>query len=55
MDIELELRPENNGVNCPYNGEHIDNHGNIIEYQCDECDYLLSCTEKSTSTNSTHP
>lgn len=43
MHDDIELCPGNNGTNCLYNGEHYDENGNIIECQCDECDYLLCC------------
>lgn len=40
-----ELIPGNNGKDCPGNGEHIDENGDIIECCCDECDYMLCCIE----------
>lgn len=46
MCREYDLIPGNGGVNCPYNGEHTDEYGKIIECQCDECDYLMCCIEE---------
>ncbi len=41
----IELIPENNGEDCKGNGNHFDENGKLIECCCDECDYLLCCTE----------
>lgn len=38
------LAPGNNGQHCLYNGEHSDSDGNNIEICCDQCDYLICCT-----------
>ena len=35
------LTPGNMGKNCLGNGSHLE-----IECCCDECDYLMCCTEK---------
>ena len=45
----VKLVPGNNGRDCYGNGEHRDMFGNIIECCCDECDYLLCCTEDKIS------
>lgn len=37
------LFPGNSGADCPGNGEHRDESGDIIECCCDECDYLMCC------------
>ena len=42
IDNEL-LTPGNYGIDCIGNGEHYDNDGNIIECQCDECDFMIGC------------
>ena len=39
------LDPRNGGENCPGNGKHLDENGEIIECMCDECDYLMDCTD----------
>ncbi|MCI5891782.1 MAG: hypothetical protein MRZ66_00025 [Clostridiales bacterium] len=41
----VEIVPGNFGKDCPGNGEHYDSDGNLIWCCCDECDYLLCCTE----------
>ena len=41
----IELIPGNLGTDCPGNGEHINENGELIECCCDECDYLLDCLE----------
>ena len=41
----VELIPGNEGRDCPGNGEHIDRNGELIECCCDECDYMLCCTD----------
>lgn len=38
-----QLIPGNGGEDCPGNGEHYDENGNLIECCCDECDYLQYC------------
>jgi len=40
---EFILTPGNGGKNCLGNGEHCGPDGNLIEIQCDECDYLICC------------
>lgn len=42
----IELVPGNLGQDCPGNGPHRDNTGNLLECCCDECDYLLCCMEE---------
>ena len=44
-DKNITPDPENGGVNCPGNGKHLDENGDIIECMCDECDYLMICIE----------
>lgn len=39
----IELTPGNFGKNCLGNGEHYDEHGNILECCCDECSYMMCC------------
>ena len=41
------LVPGNGGAFCPGNGKGKDALGNPIECCCDECDYLMCCTEKT--------
>ena len=41
----VELTPGNFGKDCLGNGKHIDANGDIIECCCDECDYLMCCSE----------
>lgn len=41
----VELIPGNDGKDCLGNGNHTDRRGNLIECCCDECDYLICCTE----------
>lgn len=41
---QIPLTPGNNGEDCLGNGEHYDENGKIIECCCDECDYLMCCT-----------
>ena len=45
MSIDLKLIPGNKGKDCPMNGMHIDENGKIIECGCDECDFMMCCTE----------
>lgn len=33
------------GRDCPGNGKHTDENGEIIECCCDECDYMWCCWE----------
>ena len=35
---EIQLKPSENGEDCPANGKHKD-----IECQCDECEHYLEC------------
>ncbi len=37
------LIPGNNSQDCPGNGEHFDENGELIEICCDECDYYICC------------
>lgn len=39
----IVLFPGNNGEDCPGNGKHYDNNGELLECCCDECDYLMCC------------
>ena len=39
----IELIPGNSGKDCPGNGEHYDENGELIECCCDECDFYLCC------------
>lgn len=39
------LIPGNGGRDCPGNGLHRDEQGEMIECCCEECDYLLCCVE----------
>jgi hypothetical protein len=41
----IELTPGEPDV-CLGNGEHTDEAGELIECCCDECDYLMVCSEK---------
>ncbi len=44
MDVTgVELIPGNQGVDCPGNGEHMDQAGHFIECCCEECDYMSCC------------
>ena len=43
----IELVPGDNGENCPGNGKHFDEFGNLIECCCEECDYFLLCNDES--------
>ena len=45
----VELIPGNLGKDCPGNGSNPD-----VECCCDECDYLLCCTEGHTQDVCTH-
>ena len=42
---KVQLIPDNGGVDCPGNGEHIDDNGILIECCCDECNYMMCCLE----------
>lgn len=42
----VALTPGNFGKDCLGNGEHFDEDGDGIDCCCDECDYLLCCTDK---------
>ncbi len=37
------LIPGNGGVDCPGNGEHYDENGELIEHCCEECSYYMCC------------
>ena len=41
------LLPGNGGRDCPGNGTGVDIWGSPIECCCDECDYLMCCTEET--------
>ena len=41
----IVLIPGNNGIDCPGNGEHYDNNGELIDICCDECDYYMCCMD----------
>ena len=43
----IKLIPGDGGKNCPANGEHVDEFGNLIECCCDECDFLMLFDEIS--------
>ncbi len=50
--------PGNGGRDCPGNGLHRDEQGNIIECCCDECDHLMCCVgweDSSTSEKGKRP
>ena len=48
IDItKIKLTPGNGGIDCPGNGNHLDENGCAIECCCDECDYLLCCESKN--------
>ena len=40
---DIELTPGNMGSDCQGNGKHVDKDGNVIEWCCDECDYMMCC------------
>ncbi|MBQ7836365.1 MAG: hypothetical protein IJ389_03835 [Clostridia bacterium] len=40
---KLSISPGNKGEDCIGNGNYIDEKGNMIEYCCDECEFLLCC------------
>ena len=42
----IELIPGNCGKDCPGNGEHYDENGELIECCCDECDFFLCCIDE---------
>ena len=39
------LIPGDMGKNCPGNGLHKDEQGEWKECCCDECDYMICCTD----------
>ena len=39
------LRPGALGKECMGNGEQVDSGGTVVECCCDECDYLICCTD----------
>lgn len=47
MIFERKLIPGDGGKDCPLNGERKNIFGKLIECGCDECDYLLCCTNGS--------
>lgn len=42
----IELTPGNEGIDCLGDGNHFDSNGDRIECCCNECDYLICCTNK---------
>ena len=40
------LTPGKGGRKCHGNGKHFNKNGILIECCCNECDYLLCCSEK---------
>ncbi len=46
----VEIIPGNRGENCPGNGKHYDEQGDLIECCCDECDYLMCCISATLTT-----
>ena len=45
----IELTPGNQGLNCKGNGSFINEFGNLLECCCDECDYMMCCTNEHNS------
>ncbi len=43
------LIPGNNGKDCPGNGEHFNENGELIEICCDECGYYMCCLDEHIS------
>ena len=41
----IELTPGRGGRYCLGNGDHYDRYGNWMGCCCDECDYLVCCTD----------
>lgn len=41
----IVLTPGNMGEFCAGNGKHFNDDGKLIECCCDECDYLMCCTD----------
>lgn len=39
----IRIIPGNGGRDCPGNGEHFGENGEVLVCCCDECDYLLCC------------
>lgn len=46
----IELIPGNMGKNCPGNGNYFNDLGEII-ICCDECDYLICCSDANNKKN----
>ena len=44
-EYDFKYVPGNGGRDCPGDGRHKDAFGNLIECQCDECDFLLCCID----------
>ena len=42
--MDTFIIPGDGGQHCLYNGEHRDEDGKPIEIRCDECDFLICCT-----------
>lgn len=47
----IVLTPGNNGIDCLGNGEHLSKSGEIIECCCDECNYMLCCSQGHNMSN----
>jgi len=45
--MDIILTPGDGGRHCLGNGTHRDEDGNAIELRCDECDYLICCTNSN--------
>ena len=45
----IELTPKSG--NCLGDGRHFDENGTLIECCCDECDYLMCCTDTFLTTS----
>ena len=46
----IVLIPGHGGKECMGNGKHKTKNGNVIECCCEECDYLMCCSEDFDST-----
>ena len=47
----IELIPGNSGIDCPGNGLHFDENGDLMECCCEECDYMLCCFDDEIPNN----
>ncbi len=45
--MKIQLSPGNYGKDCLGNGKHFDNKGELIECECDECNFMLLCIDKN--------